>query len=266
MQRLESMKVERVLNCLPSQDQEQDWMINTARESGLYAAAALLPESVDLREPWWGIGNQTSTGACVGWAISDSVLRWHLVKAGRLPQDKTLSVRFVWMAAKEQDEQTSRPTTFVEREGTTLKAGLTVVQKYGVVPDDFLPIDSGSLYQGSADVLYAVAAKFRVTAYFNLRVHTESWREWLFNNGPILARIDVDDNWMDAKKLKGKLNKYNDKIHDSNSGHAIALVGYTSDTFIVRNSWGSGWGDKGYGYLSLEYALQAINESYGVVL
>eukprot|EP00929_Paragymnodinium_shiwhaense_P002714 TRINITY_DN102_c0_g2_i1.p1 TRINITY_DN102_c0_g2~~TRINITY_DN102_c0_g2_i1.p1 ORF type:complete len:358 (+),score=68.82 TRINITY_DN102_c0_g2_i1:105-1178(+) len=32
--------------------------------------------------------------------------------------------------------------------------------------------------------------------------------------------------------------------------HAVQAVGYTEDYWIVRNSWGPGWGEKGYIYLS----------------
>jgi C1A family cysteine protease len=49
-------------------------------------------------------------------------------------------------------------------------------------------------------------------------------------------------------------------------GHAVALVGYTPDRFIVRNSWGTTWGDKGFGYASSAYAQAAFTESYGVAL
>ena len=34
------------------------------------------PETWDLREDWWNVGNQNETGACVGYAVADSVLRW----------------------------------------------------------------------------------------------------------------------------------------------------------------------------------------------
>ena len=40
-------------------------------------------------------------------------------------------------------------------------------------------------------------------------------------------------------------------------GHAVLIVGYdrTKKMFIVRNSWGAEWGDKGYFYMPYEYAL-----------
>jgi C1A family cysteine protease len=48
--------------------------------------------------------------------------------------------------------------------------------------------------------------------------------------------------------------------------HAVLIVGYSNTTgnqsaeFIIRNSWGTGWGDQGYGYLPigwLRHVLQA---------
>ena len=44
----------------------------------------------------------------------------------------------------------------------------------------------------------------------------------------------------------------------------LALVGYTPDRFIVRNSWGTGWGDRGFAYASLPYAQEAFTEAYGI--
>ena len=51
-------------------------------------------------------------------------------------------------------------------------------------------------------------------------------------------------------------------------GHAVTVVGYRTDgRFIVRNSWGTGWGDKGFAYPSEAYIKAAFfNEGYGVNL
>jgi C1A family cysteine protease len=48
----------------------------------------------------------------------------------------------------------------------------------------------------------------------------------------------------------------------------VCIVGYTTDKrFIVRNSWGTGWGDKGFGYASEAYIKAGFfNESYGATL
>jgi C1A family cysteine protease len=49
-------------------------------------------------------------------------------------------------------------------------------------------------------------------------------------------------------------------------GHAVCLVGYTKNYFIVRNSWSSQWGDNGFAYASNQYAAEAFTEAYGAVL
>ncbi|MEG1808824.1 MAG: C1 family peptidase, partial [Oscillospiraceae bacterium] len=38
-------------------------------------------------------------------------------------------------------------------------------------------------------------------------------------------------------------------------GHALLIVGYDDAKrwFVIRNSWGRKWGDKGYGYMPYEY-------------
>ena len=60
--------------------------------------------------------------------------------------------------------------------------------------------------------------------------------------GPVA--ISVDAGWM----------MYEEGVYSSACGstidHAVGLVGYGTDNgedyWLVRNSWGSGWGEKGY--------------------
>lgn len=258
-------KPKRILNCLPSPKQENDWTFETALSAGLTAAPAAIPASKDLRAAWWKINDQGSTGSCVGWATADSVLRWHFVKAGRLPNNVMLSPRFIWMASKETDEFTSRPTTFIESDGTSLKAALDIARKYGSVTDVTLPFLSGKLYPDKVDTFYALASQLKIASYVNLGRDLNAWRIWLANNGPILTRLDVDATWYNAKATQGNLDLY--QRPPGPAGHAVALVGYTPNRFIVRNSWGTTlWGAQGFGFASLAYAQAAFTEAYGVSL
>jgi hypothetical protein len=259
-----SIREKRILNCLPSRQPERDWGFEHAVGAGLLAAPRALPASKDLREPWWKINDQKDTGSCVGWATADSVIRWHFVKAGKLPKDQLLSSRFIWMAAKESDEFVTQPTTFIELEGTSPKAALDIARKFGAVRDSILPFSSGRLYGDEAKTFYAIAARLKITSYFNLGRNLGNWRTWLATKGPILTALDVDATWDDAKKTRGKLDTY--QPDTTRGGHAVALIGYTPDRFIVRNSWGLTWGDQGFGYASLAYAQAAFTEAYGVTL
>jgi len=256
--------VVRVLNCIPSRNVEQDWSFDTACAVGVVAAQPPLPDTKDLRESWWAVNDQGSTGSCVGWASADGVLRWHFAKTNRIATGELLSVRYIWMASKETDEFKTRPTTFIELEGTSLKAALDIARKYGVVKDSVLPFGKGDLYPNDSPTFYALAAQLRIASYYNLGINVNRWKNWLATQGPILTRLNVDATWDNATNTQGNLDTYQPST--TRGGHAVTMVGYTQDRFIIRNSWGTGWGDHGFAYALLAYAQAAFSEAYGVLL
>lgn len=258
----------RICNVVPSHNTEWDWTIeNAIAANAISAPVAALPASVDLRATWWDIGDQELTGSCVGWGSTDGVARYHFVKAGRLNQKEKLSPRFTWMAAKETDEFTRRPETFIEEAGTSLKSAVDILRKYGAIPEAQLPFHVSTFMNlGDENTFFATAATRRIAAYFNLGKNLISWRTWLAKHGPILAALSVDASWDNATETHGKLDTF--QPNTVRGGHAIAIVGYTADKrFIVRNSWGKAWGDYGFAYASEAYIKAGFfNESYGVTL
>lgn len=258
---------ERICNLVPSKGTETDWEFEAAVGSGALAARAALPTKVDLRKSWWKIGDQEDTGSCVGWATAEGVVRYHMVEAGKLRTNVPLSPRFVWMASKETDEYKSLPESFIEGAGTSLKAAMDIARKRGVVTNRLLPFHvTTKMYTGDESVFYAEAAQRKIAAYFNLRRNQNRWKRWLAEHGPIMAGVSVDATWDNATATGGKLDVF--KPNTVRGGHAIAVVGYRTDgRFILRNSWGTGWGDKGFGYASPDYIADAFyDESYGVTV
>jgi C1A family cysteine protease len=256
-----------ICNLVPSRQTANDWQFSDSLEAGVVGAPAALPTSVDLRAAWWSINNQEDTGSCVGWATADGVVRHHMVQAGRIAQNALLSPRHVWMASKETDTFTARPESFMEGAGTTLKAALDVARKHGVALMTDLPFHiQTKMYTGSENAFYASCAQRRISAYFNLRLNLRDWKTWLATNGPILAALNVDEGWDGATAKKGRVDTF--KPSTVRGGHAICVVGYRADgRFIVRNSWGTAWGDKGFAYVKPSYITAGFfDESYGVTL
>jgi len=257
----------RICNLVPSKGTERDWRFEDALTAGALGALTALPASVDLRQAWWKIGDQGQTGSCVGWASADGVVRYHMVKANKLPKADVLSPRYAWMASKETDQFTQRPESFIEEAGTSLKAAVDISRKYGVVTDSLLKFNITTLmYTGSESAFYAAAAQRRITAYFNLGKNLSQWKSWLATQGPILAGFSVDQTWDNATATHGNLDAF--LPNTVRGGHAVAIVGYTAaGRFIIRNSWGPAWGDHGFAYALPAYITGAFfNESYGVTV
>jgi len=263
----DAKSLQRICNLVPSTGTERDWQFEDAIAAGALGAVAALPPSVDLRQSWWKVGDQRTTGSCVGWATADGVARYHMVKASKLAKTELLSPRFIWMASKELDEYTLRPESFIEGAGTSLKTAMDVCRKYGTVTIELLPFDIKTLmYTGDENVLYARAAKRRINSYFNLRKDLHKWKSWLASHGPILAGLLVDKTWDNAAATEGKLDKF--FPNSTRGGHAVTIVGYRADgLFIIRNSWGKVWGDKGFAYAAPDYLEGAFfDEAYGVTV
>jgi C1A family cysteine protease len=57
-------------------------------------------------------------------------------------------------------------------------------------------------------------------------------------------------------------------------GHAIVAAGYDDDltvggdkgALLIRNSWGTGWGDGGYGWMSYRYVTEGLGLDWWTVI
>ncbi len=257
---------QRIFNCVPSRDKQDDWKIEKAKRMGYLPAEIVLPNKVDLRAKWWNVGNQRATGSCVGWATASSLLRFHFTKAKKIRPNEKVSVRFIWMASKEMDEYTDYPTTFIDDAGTSIKCALKTARKIGALKASLFPFYGKMLSIKERNFL-TIAERLKIKAYFSLVDSKQDkltmFKTWLAYQGPILTSLDCDSSWFNVKR-DGLIEKYDTK--NRRGGHAMSIVGYTPTHFIIRNSWGTGWGDKGFAYASYEYTKKAFKEAYGVVV
>jgi len=269
-----------------NKEKNTDWDISAAFYAQ-HITASKHSKSKDLSKDFPPSHKQNNnTYSCVGFATTDMVY-WYLNKLGY--KVEKLSARFNWIAAKETDKLNKQPTTFIAQAGTTLKASLDVCRNYGSVDDILLPTETDAdadkeknrLFQGTTEQFYAQAAIYKIQAYFSLilphmntigttmveekkrrKIQVFIWKKWIDNNGPILVRINVDKEFYEAKKAP----LINHVLSEAYQKHAALLIGYNEKNFILRNSWGADWGDKGNDKLSEDYALDAIDEAYGITM
>ena len=51
---------------------------------------------------------------------------------------------------------------------------------------------------------------------------------------------------------------------DDYGGHAVTIVGYTDEGFMIKNSWGRGWGMEGYGVVRFDYHRMFCDEALAI--
>lgn len=92
--------------------------------------------------------------------------------------------------------------------------------------------------------VYEEAKSHLIKAYAKV-TDLEKTKRSLCENGPCFITFPVynytSEFWKETDKTKKRIG-----------GHAVVLVGYTSEGFIVRNSWGLKWGENGYGIYKYE--------------
>jgi C1A family cysteine protease len=72
---------------------------------------------------------------------------------------------------------------------------------------------------------------------------------------PFVTGIAVYESFESAKANSTGVIPMPSKAESLLGGHAIVIVGYDQkkQQFIFRNSWGTSWGDIGYGYIPFNY-------------
>lgn len=125
-------------------------------------------------------------------------------------------------------------------DGMTGRDTMAILRGAGICPESAFPFGAAGL---GDDAAVASAARYSIAEY--ARVHTVGGlKEALFRSGPCWVAFPV---YSDDEKF------YIPKSEQpSKGGHAVAVVGYTAAGFILRNSWGTGWADGGYGIYRYE--------------
>jgi C1A family cysteine protease len=82
---------------------------------------------------------------------------------------------------------------------------------------------------------------------------TAELKQAIYDHGPLWAAVCVDSTWYD---YTGGVYQGSSTCNYAN--HAIVLTGWddSTGTFLLRNSWGSGWGESGY--MRIKYGVNDV--------
>jgi len=202
---------------LPSEFDKRDYVVET-----VYYGTAKLPEEYTTIPELPPVRDQGEQGSCS--AMTAAVMKEYQERKD-LGFTDHMSPQFVYNL---RDNSHS--------EGMTPRNTMQILQKSGILPEVVYPYGSR---KAIGDKLLREAANFKIYSYG--RLHTlEAAKAAMFANGPIYFGFPV----YNPNNPKFWIQEYNGQ--PMIGGHAVAGVGWTKEGIIIRNSWGTYWGNRGY--------------------
>ena len=252
-------------------------IIPGAKRRGTKTAADKLPSSVDLR-PWCSpVEDQGMLGSCTANA-GVGIIEYYERKAfGRHTDASRLFLYKVTRNLMKAKGDT----------GAYLRTTIGAMVLFGVCPEDYWPYtDSETAFDKEPNAFtYAFAANFQTIKYFRHdppntdpgKLLTKI-KTWLAKGHPAMFGFTVYNSIEQADKT-GRIPFPSPK-EKIEGGHAIVAVGYddkmkiknthnkteTTGALLIRNSWGEGWGEQGYGWLPYDYVRKGLAEDFWTIL
>jgi len=125
--------------------------------------------------------------------------------------------------------------------------------------DKDYPYKSGTGSSGTCKKGFTAQVKVAGSVFVD--TDEDAIKEFLFANGPLAVALNAEDSLMSY--TSGIIDMDENECNPENLDHGVAIVGYGTedgqDYWIVRNSWGASWGEKGYFRMARGKGVCGIN-------
>ena len=137
--------------------------------------------------------------------------------------------------------------------GAEIRDGIKSVASEGVPPETVWPFDPNNLLVKPSDQAYNEARKQIIKQYSRVPVALHNIQNVLTHKVPIVFGCTLYDSFESNAVASNGMVPMPSANENQVGGHCMLMVGYTKTHFIIRNSWGAGWGDQGYCYMPFDY-------------
>ena len=209
-----------------------------------------LPESVDLRPGCPPVYDQGQLGSCTANAIGGA-LEFAQIKEKKA-NPFTPSRLFIYYNERVIEH------TVDSDSGAQIRDGVKSVHKLGAPPETDWPYDINQFSQKPPEQAFTDAKNYQAILYQRVTPTLGQLKGCLASGFPFVFGFTVYESFESQEMASTGHLGMPQSGEKQLGGHAVLAVGYqdSSQTFIVRNSWGADWGIKGYFTMPYPYLLQ----------
>lgn len=248
-----------------------------------YLGAELLPDNFDLRKNCPPIRDQGQEGSCS--AFAGTACRTMLAKESSLifsPADQ------YW------NERKLEGATATDC-GASMKDIVTAMKTFGVCFESDMPYVVGKYATPPPANANSDALKHKIINGQMVSSIQGIQTALVVRSQPVLMGMSVFSSMESEKTAQTGILPMPQSGEKNLGGHAVLIVGYiaklpqtkaekvpvlnwikkffnwisgkkqSGNYFIVRNSWGSSWGDKGYFYMPFEYITSGYADEFWII-
>jgi C1A family cysteine protease/uncharacterized tellurite resistance protein B-like protein len=224
-----------------------------------------LPPRVDLRPEMTEVESQGQTCSCTANAVAGAVE--YLMKRQLGEEAYDVSRLFIYYNGRYLNPYNKNA---IKDTGSAILYCIQGIKDYGVCSEDTWTFDPKIVNAEPDEDAYSEAEGFQIEDEEVLPTSLAAWKSALAEGYPIIFAVKTYKTF-DAHRRPGlvPMPSTQEASRKDHGAHAMLCVGYSDkdQVFIVRNSWGSQWGDKGYCYMPYDYILsEKHNLGYNAII
>ena len=221
---------------------------------------SFLPPAADLSPAFPTPGDQGQQSSCTAWAVGYALRsyyegkrqQWNFSAANQL-----ISPAYIYNHLHNYSGDCSQ--------GTPISYALDLLKTQGAPTLEAFPYVENDCTVKPNPAVMGAASQFRIRSWKALDPKKiDDAKGQIHRGNPVVFGMDISDEF---EKWSG------DAVYDNTSsprtgGHAMVIVGYSEprQAFKIINSWGTSWGENGFGWISYRAMRELADRQFVVEL